>query len=155
MMISAFAVLVSAAMLCAQIAAFSLWKSISIEDLLRVYIIAFCGMFILAELKVDAFLRFLPSFNNWVYRGFLYSFVGVIGAEMSRAMLASIPPNSLSVLQRGASLMLTVTSYSMAIVGALYMLMGICCLHGVWERIKAGYDREIDKVIVSEDILVR
>lgn len=151
--ISGLAVFISAVMLCAQIATLAILRGISVEHLLRFYMIAFCVMFILAELRIESFLELLPSFNNWVYRGFLYSFIGVIGGEMSKAMLADIPPKSLGLPERSASLLLTITSYSMVFIGVLYMLMGVCCLHGVWEKIKKGYDEEIDKAIDSPIIV--
>jgi hypothetical protein len=155
MVVSALAVLVSAVMFCAQVATFSISEGFSIEHLLRFYMMAFCIMFILAELRLEKFLDLLPSFNNWVYRGFLYSFNGVIGAEMSKAMLAELYPHGPGPFQQVASLMLMIASYSMFALGGLYMVMGLCCLHGVWERIKAGYDQEMDKVIESRPIRVK
>ena len=154
--ISGLATLVAGIMLCAQIFMLVIMDSIiSIDGLLAVYLMAFCVMFILAELGIGPFLKLLPSFNNWVYRGFLYSFVGVISGEMSKALLADLRPNSFAIPARIVSVLLGLTCYAMVVVGLLYMLMGICCLHGVWDAIKKGYDEEIDNMTEESSIHVK
>lgn len=155
MLISSVGVLLSAVMFTGQIASLALFKHFFMDQLLRIYLMSFSIMFILAELRVEWFLNLATSMNNWVYRGFLYSFNGVIGVEMSKAWLAEIYPENPGPLQHGTSLLVSVTSYIMFVLGFLYMCMGVCCLHGVWERIKSGYDTEMEKAIDQNRIRVR
>jgi hypothetical protein len=102
-------------------------------------------MFILAELQFERFLKLVPPMNNWIYRGFLYSFVGIIGVEQSYAALAEEYPKMPSIQEELASLFLRVTSYAMFVVGFLYIAMGLLCLKGVWEKLKDSYNEQVNR----------
>lgn len=108
---------------------------------------AFCTMFIFAELRLKIFLCLAPSFNNWFYRGFLYSFVGLIGVEMSKATLME---GGAGLSAHTKSLLLTIASYSMFSIGLLYMFMGLLCLQCLSERVKQAYDKEVDRAIEAQ-----
>lgn len=143
--ISSFAILVSAVLLGTQIVAIALFRLWFMPNILRLYISAFCIILILTELRIESLVRNVPTYNNWVYRGFLYSFIGLIGVIMAEANEIEEVPESLETRQMIVHLIMLGASYSMFALGIVYMLMGICCLHGVWERMKAGYDAEMDR----------
>ena len=114
-----------------------------IQDVLRVYTLLFCVMFILSELRFEQFLKLVPPLKNWFYRGFLYSFVGVIGVEESYAALAEEYPQIPGLKEQTASLFLKITSYAMFSIGILYMAMGLLCLKGVMEKLKNNYEEQV------------
>eukprot|EP00978_Attheya_sp_CCMP212_P006353 scaffold14384_cov48-Attheya_sp.AAC.1 len=64
-------------------------KGTFLQYLLRVYMMLFCTGFILTELEVDIFLKWMPAFGNWVFRGFIYSFIGVVCAEEAYSVQVS------------------------------------------------------------------
>ena len=104
----------------------------------------FCILFIFAELRLKCFL--VPSFDSWIYRGFLYSFVGLIGVEMSKSTLVdSEDSDAMSVQSK--SLLLAVASYSMFSMGVLYVLMGCLCLRCLSERARKKYERDLDRAV--------
>jgi hypothetical protein len=145
---SSFAVLISGMMALSQIVNLAILSSTRgeiIQDILRVYILLFCAMFILSELQFEQFLKLVPLMKNWIYRGFLYSFVGIIGVEESYAALAEEYPNLPSFREEMASLFLKITSYAIFTVGLLYMVMGLLCLKGVWERLKDNYNEQVNR----------
>lgn len=139
--------LASGVMVFAQIATLSSLKGLYGQILLRFYLMAFCSMFIFAELRLKIFLCLAPSFNNWFYRGFLYSFVGLIGVEMSKATLVEGNPG---LSANTKSLLLSIASYSMFSIGVLYMLMGVLCLQCLSERVKRAYDKELERAIAAK-----
>lgn len=52
-----------------------------LQKVLRAYQILFCAIFVSSEFRLENKLKFLPALQNWVTRGFLYTFVSVIGYE--------------------------------------------------------------------------
>jgi hypothetical protein len=154
---SALAVLVTGMMVLSQILNVAILKSTKgaiIQQILRVYVLVFCTMFILAELQFEQFLRLVPPMKNWIYRGFLYSFVGIIGIEESYAALAEKYPNKPNIQEEMASLFLRITSYAMFIIGFLYIAMGLLCLKGVWEKLKDSYNEQVKRSARGDTSLV-
>jgi cytochrome c biogenesis protein CcdA len=129
-------------------------KGMIIQHLLRVYVLIFCIMFILAELQFEQFLKLVPPLKNWIYRGFLYSFVGIIGVEESYAALAEEYPQMPSLQEEMVSLFLRITSYAMFTVGLLYIAMGLLCLKGVWEKLKESYNEQVKRSARGDTSLV-
>jgi hypothetical protein len=129
-------------------------KGVIIQYILRFYVLVFCTMFLLAELQFEQFLRLVPPMNNWIYRGFLYSFVGIIGIEQSYAALAEEYPQMPKLQEEMAALLLRITSYAMFVVGLLYIVMGLLCLKGVWEKLKDSYNEQIKRSAREDTSLV-
>lgn len=129
-------------------------KGVIIQHILRVYVLVFCTMFLLAELQFDQFLKLVPPMKNWIYRGFLYSFVGIIGIEESYAALAEEYPRKPSFQEEMVSLFLRITSYAMFAVGLLYIAMGLLCLKGVWEKLKDSYNEQVKRSARGDTSLV-
>lgn len=154
---SSLAVFITGMMVLAQILNVAILKStkgVIIQHILRVYVLVFCIMFILAELQFERFLKLVPSMKNWMYRGFLYSFVGIIGIEESYAALAEEYPQMPSLQEGMVSLFLRISSYAMFAVGLIYIAMGLLCLRGVWERLKISYDEQVKRSARGDTSLV-
>lgn len=148
-LISSFAILVSAVLLGTQIAAMAAFHVWVIPNVLRFYIAAFCILLILTELRMESLVQYMPTYDNWVYRGFLYSFIGLIGVVMAMANEME-EPGILESRQMIIHLTMLGASYSMFGLGIVYMLMGACCLRGVLERMNADYDADVDRAVLEE-----
>lgn len=96
-----------------------------------------------------------PFFNgiiqNWVLRGFLYSFIGLIGMEQDLAIrVEEISAGSASVLGPDfltlfAMLFINITAWTMISVGILYIVLGMFCLQGLYERIEKDYREKVSE----------
>jgi hypothetical protein len=113
-----------------------------VQIVLRIYILLFCVISIVGELQHEALLNYFPSLDHWVYRGFLYSYTGLIGVEESHAVFViTVNPNS--VMANVVGIMVKVPSYAMVTVGCFYMLLGLCCCHGVRKGIEDRYQKRV------------
>ncbi len=121
-----------------------------LSNVLRLYIAAFCIILILTELRMESLVRNVPTYDNWVYRGFLYSFIGLIGVVMAEAN--EVEERSLETRQMIVHLVMLGASYAMFALGVIYMLMGLCCLRDVLERMRADYDADMDRASLEESI---
>lgn len=129
-------------------------KGVSVlQYTLRCYVSIFCLIFILTELDAPLnFLRSSKSLQNWISRGFLYSFVGLIGAEESLAVrvqdvLQQHPEMGAGAFQLNVSwlaVFIQVSSWVMVGVGGAYFLLGICCMKGVRDRTRRDYQERMN-----------
>ena len=146
--IGALAVLIAGLEILAQVLTFAILKKGNIiQIVLRAYILLFSVFFILAELRIEVFLRFVPSLHNWINRGFLYTFVGVIGVEESYASLAEQYPELPGLKEELTSIFLKMVSIAMISIGVLYMILGILCMKSVYEKVRARYQEQVDRFI--------
>jgi hypothetical protein len=99
---------------------------------------------------MESLVRNVPTYDNWVYRGFLYSFIGLIGVVMAEAN--EVEERSLETRQMIVHLVMLGASYAMFALGVIYMLMGLCCLRDVLERMRADYDADMDRASLEESI---
>jgi hypothetical protein len=138
--------LVPAFMMVAQIVAWIFVPSTGyMEMILRSYVIVFCILFIQAELRIGAqsgIINITPL-NNWMYRGFLYTFVGIIGTEMSLAALGQFYPELPGFEGMLVSLILKSSSYAMIGLGVLYMLMSVFCLQKVFQGAEQAHQERL------------
>ncbi|GAX29465.1 hypothetical protein FisN_16Hh093 [Fistulifera solaris] len=146
--LSSFAIAVSAVLLGAQIAAMAVFHFFFMPNVLRLYIVAFCIILILTELRMENLVP--TTYENWVYRGFLYSFIGLIGVVMAEAN--EVEERTLETRQMIVHLVMLGASYAMFALGVIYMLMGFCCLRDVLERMRADYDADVDRASLEESI---
>ena len=75
------AVMDSLLMTLCQCIVFARDDSAWLQGVLRVYVILFCFLFISSELQLEDKIGCIPAARNWMSRGFLYSFIAVIGYE--------------------------------------------------------------------------
>jgi hypothetical protein len=116
--------------------------------ILRIYIIIFCTFFILVEARLP-FLKRLTALN-WTLRGFLYSFIGIIGMEQDLAIkvedYASSPKSSIlgpDYITMFASLFMSLTTWLMISVGIIYMILGMACMQGLYERMENEHREKV------------
>ncbi|GAX26264.1 hypothetical protein FisN_16Lh093 [Fistulifera solaris] len=144
--LSSIAIVVSAVLLGAQMAAMAVFHFLFMPNVLRLYIVAFCIILILTELRIKALVP--TTYDNWVYRGFLYSFIGLIGVVMAEAN--EVEERSLETRQMIVHLIMLGASYAMFALGVIYMSMGLCCLRDLLERMRADYDADVDRASLEE-----
>jgi hypothetical protein len=137
-LVSISATVASALLLLSQVASVLVLANLgSIQLLLRAYVAIFCAMFLLSELHVEFFQDRAASFKSWFQRGFLYTWVGVMGMEESVAALGQAYPEYPDAASVVISAVLRASSLAVFAVGLLYMLMSICCLRSVWENLQS------------------
>lgn len=105
---------------------------------LKVYVACFCFLFIMVELDAP-----LPAVRNsqllqtYLSRGFLYSFLGLIclqEAYSERVKDMMVHADEFHVAW--ASLFMQISSWLITACGLFYMLMGLCCLKKLRDRIR-------------------
>jgi hypothetical protein len=109
----------------------------TLQIVIRCYFTVFILMMILAEMDVIK-----GGLGNWIVRGFLMTFLGVVAFEQETV--------ALTVLNRDAywgavwsSVFFQVVSWWMIGVGCLYFLMGMLCMKRILQRCRDGYQRRI------------
>ena len=134
---------------------------------LRVYIAFFSFILLMVELEVPYFSstpRTLSDGNdngtpiaegfmdNWISRGILHSFLGLINQEESLVMtniqqlnLQKSKTNNLPEAQILLDLFVQITSWMMVISGVLYALMGLFCLRSVKVKCQMKYRDDLQK----------
>jgi len=118
-------------------------KSSIMDVLLRIYLCLTTWALILAECSVTAVLKCLhldSLESNWVYRGYMYSFVGVVSYHSPLTLLNSWVNEYVS--------------YGLFGWGLLYVFMGCCCLHGVWQRMRQSYQDELERLTDRRELRV-
>uniref|UniRef100_A0A7S1ZES8 Uncharacterized protein n=1 Tax=Ditylum brightwellii TaxID=49249 RepID=A0A7S1ZES8_9STRA len=119
-----------------------------LHNILRIYIFIFCFIFILTELELKWFEEKIPSLQNWMLRGWIYSFVGIIGAEEATSVqVQGLMSEKFQSVAAGhvVSIFLRVSSWAMAICGALYFLMGLICMKGVRDKHREQYESRFEE----------
>jgi hypothetical protein len=144
-LVSALAAVASVVLLLSQLASVLVFSDLGlIQTLLRAYVAVFCVLFLLAEMRVELFLDRAASFQSWFQRGFLYTWVGVMGVEESVAALGQAYPKYPGVSNVAISTLLRASSFAVFGVGVLYMLMSVFCLRSVWEDLHRQQQQPFD-----------
>ena len=122
-----------------------------LQYFVRIYLMIFCVSFVLLESRIPLLRRLtFPAHDNWILRGFMYTFIGIIGMEQDVAIkveeIASgshlLGPDYGSLL---ASLSISVTTWIMVGVGVLYMILGMMCLQNLYERMETDYNSKLNE----------
>jgi hypothetical protein len=113
---------------------------------LKAYISSFCVVFVAVETDLPVpFLRDSNLFQRYFSRGFLYSFLGLICLEeaYSERVRDIVRKNQSAVDSVGwAPIFMQLSSWLMLAVGCVYMLMGLCCLKRLRDRLKEKEQQE-------------
>ena len=152
-MVRYMAILASCMMLLMQIIPIVILDEGEITGLqyfVRIYLIIFCISFVLLESRIPL-LRGItfPAHNNWILRGFMYTFIGVIGMEQDVAIkVEDIASGTSNILGPDygtlfASLSIAITTWIMVGVGILYMILGMMCLQRWYEKLDEEYRNKV------------
>jgi hypothetical protein len=110
-----------------------------IQWVLHMYMLGFCVVMILTELEWGQFLIGSPTLSNWISRGILYSFVGVIGISENRVMSVE-DSDSGGALPKTAAMYVEVVAYGMVAVGLVYFAMGAFCCQLFYNSARKDYE---------------
>jgi hypothetical protein len=108
---------------------------------LKVYIAFFCILFVSTEVNIPIpFIQSSQLLQSYLSRGILYSFVGLICVEESYSERVKdiLAHNKDSFHVGWPAIFMQLSSWFMLAVGLTYMLLGICCLKGMRDRMKAN-----------------
>lgn len=106
---------------------------------LRLYILVFCLIFMLVEMDwPPQIMRNLPT-NNWLMRGWIYSFLGLVGMEEAFAVLVSDSSTSNILGSDLISIFVQISSWGMVIIGVLYFILGLLFMRSLKERVRKDY----------------
>ncbi|CAJ1941994.1 unnamed protein product [Cylindrotheca closterium] len=106
---------------------------------LKIYISIFCGVFILVE--YDAAVPFLKDsqiLQNYLSRGFVYSFLGVSALEeaYSERVQDTVGHQKDEFHVAWLGVFMQVTAWLMFGVGLLYMVLGVCCMKRLRDKLQ-------------------
>jgi hypothetical protein len=107
----------------------------------------FYFIFVLIESRV---LRGL-AYSNWILRGFVYSFIGLIGLEQDLAKkVEDIAAGTTSVFGPDigtlfAMLFVSITTWIIIGVGAIYAVLGLLCLQRWNERMEKDHTDKVNE----------
>jgi hypothetical protein len=106
---------------------------------LKIYISAFCVLFCLVEAGWPIpWIRSSPLLQVYISRGFLYSFLGLICVEESTSeRIKDIVHKTADELHVSwAAIFMQISSWCFLATGMLYMLLGLCCMKRVRDRLQ-------------------
>mmetsp|Transcript_14902 Transcript_14902/g.41279 ORF Transcript_14902/g.41279 Transcript_14902/m.41279 type:complete len:285 (-) Transcript_14902:432-1286(-) len=113
--------------------------------ILKVHIIIFCLLFVAVETSLPlSFLTNSGFLQNYFSRGFLYSFVGLSCVEeaYSEHMSDILSHSQYSSKTAWLEIFIDVSAWAIIALGAMYVLLGICCLKGVRDRMRAEHKEQ-------------
>ena len=106
---------------------------------LRLYILIFCLIFIFVELDWPPRIMRNLSTNNWLMRGWIYSFLGLVGMEEAFAVLVSDSSTNNILGSDLISIFIQLASWGMVLIGVLYFALGILCMRSLKEKVRKDY----------------
>lgn len=109
----------------------------TLDKVLRCYFTFFSTFFLLSELEL------FKGLGNWISRGFLYTFLGVVAKEQHIAMVAkgSIPKKYWDGVW--TNLFIEVASWWIIGIGCAYFLLGLICMKRVLHRCREQYQTRL------------
>jgi hypothetical protein len=123
------------------------WQAIGmVSVLLKLYLSCFCILFVLVEWDVPiAFLKASQFLQTYMSRGFLYSFIGLTCMQeaYSERITDMVTHSQTQADQMfhvsWISLFMQVSSWMMVGLGVVYMILGICCLQRIRNKVVKRY----------------
>ena len=112
--------------------------------ILKIYVSLFCLLFLLLEWDISiVFLRNATFLQNYFSRGFLYSFMGLSCLEeaYSERVKDMVAHAKEEFHVSWVSLFMQVSSWMMLGLGILYMIMGLCCLKLLRDKLKLSHQQ--------------
>ena len=154
--IEGFGVITSLCLMATQILPlfFLSMKEIGLAEMVqKVYVTLFCFLFLLVEWDVPvAFLKDASFLQAYFSRGFLYSFLGLSCLEeaYSERVKDMVVHSKEQFHVSWISLFMQMSSWMMLALGILYMLLGMCCLKLLRDKLK---DQDKEKWATYRDAM--
>lgn len=108
----------------------------------------FCIVILLVEWDFRLpFVQNSALLQKWISRGFLYSFVGLTGMEMSYSLRIDdmVKHDADKFRISWMPLFMEISSWLMFVTGCIYMTMGICCLKGLRKKLQDRYQQRMQE----------
>lgn len=149
--ITTLSIIVLACMSISQIILLSKKHLPFLQFSLRLYILIFCLVFMLVEMDwPPQIMRNLPT-NNWLMRGWIYSFLGLVGMEEAFAVLVSDSSTSNILGSDLISIFVQLSSWGMVVIGVLYFVLGLLFMRSLKEKVRKDYYAAKDRHRRQED----
>lgn len=149
--ITTLSIIVLACMSISQIILLSKKHLPFLQFSLRLYILIFCLVFMLVELDwPPQIMRNLPT-SNWLMRGWIYSFLGLVGMEEAFAVLVSDSSTSNILGSDLISIFVQLSSWGMVVIGVLYFVLGLLFMRSLKEKVRKDYYAAKDRQRRQED----
>lgn len=107
-----------------------------IEFALHIYLLLISIMIMFNEIGWFKFILTSEILRNWISRGALYAFIGVIGLNDIEVKLGA---EDMDVLHEFAYFYLVGVSWAMIGSGALYVLLGVLCLQRLHDELEEDH----------------
>ena len=108
-----------------------------VEYALRMYVIIICGVIVLNELQWCTCIISNSLLTNWIPRGIIYTFIGVIGME-------EFVVKDESLLTTTQKIYIQTVSWGMISSGLLYAVLGLFCIQHFHKNAIEDYDRRVE-----------
>eukprot|EP01083_Nonionella_stella_P032241 88264_1 len=145
-LIQIIAILANVALIAFELLPIFIGNLNTLDTVLRGYFSIFSAFFLLAEFELIK-----TGLNNWMIRGFLYTFLGVIVKEQQIAMLAkgAIPKEYWDGVK--TNLLMEVLSWWMIGIGCTYFLFGALCLKVIRDKSREKYQAKLQEYNASDE----
>ena len=110
-----------------------------LSSILKVYVSLICLAFVIVEAELPVpFVRNSTLLNNYLSRGFIYTFVGLVcTTEAYSERVDDLITHSSQRFYIGwVAIFMQVVAWTMFGIGAVYMLLGITCMRRLRDRMK-------------------
>lgn len=117
-----------------------------LQVVLRAYVSLFSIAFILVELRVPlGFLKKAHLLQTYFSRGFLYTFLGVVGMEeaYSGRIEEAVTHATDQFHVSWAPLFMQISSWLVFAIGCIYMISGICCLQILRDKLDKDHKEKL------------
>jgi len=122
------------------------WLQVAVKS----YLVIFCASFVVTESHVPLLRRF-TFHTNWIIRGFLYTFIGLVGMEQDLAIqVGQVAMGTRNVLGPTygilfATLLMSITTWFITGVGLVYTLLGLLFFQGWYERLEKEHREKVEE----------
>lgn len=119
-----------------------------LNSIVRSYLALFAFFFLIVELELPCLKK--QSSSNWIFRGFMYTFLGTITLDQRTEMISEgvlaktrLPEEYWNEIW--ASFYIYISSWWMIINGFVYFFLGLLCMRQVRDKCRKEYRTKIRK----------
>lgn len=117
-----------------------------IQWILRAYTIGLCFVVLFTEMEMSKLARENIILHNWISRGLIYSFIGVIGLEeIDTSDFKENPVRGVVPAQY----FIKAVAWIMIGIGAMYFFMGIACFQQYYEKERVEYNERRAVAVIN------